>query len=109
MIITSRHCNKVVKQEKLYQMDRILSHRSLVIRDSSMRARIQKELENYLTYIERYMKIFHQCIEWREKLAWINELYFVSWYDFIRDKHVYLFVEKNSKHSSTIDLIINNK
>ncbi|CAF1530058.1 unnamed protein product, partial [Rotaria sordida] len=45
-------------------------------RDSPIRVHINKALEDYLTFVKRYMKIIYQCVQWREKLSWISQLYF---------------------------------
>ncbi|CAF0722070.1 unnamed protein product [Rotaria sp. Silwood1] len=76
MITTLNQHHKVLKQENLYQINQILSYRPLIIRDSPIRVHSDKALEDYLTFVKRYMKIIHQCVQWREKLAWINQLYF---------------------------------
>ncbi|CAF4244538.1 unnamed protein product, partial [Rotaria sordida] len=76
MMTTLYQHNKVLKQENLYQINQILSHQPLIIRDSPIRIHIHKALEDYLTFVKRYMKIIYQCVQWREKLSWINQLYF---------------------------------
>ncbi|CAF3856395.1 unnamed protein product [Rotaria magnacalcarata] len=72
IITTTYQHSKVLKNDDLY---RILSYRPLITRDSSIRVHTDKALENYSTLTKRYSQIIHECVQWREKLAWINQIY----------------------------------
>jgi hypothetical protein len=109
MMIISSHRNKVLKKENMYQINQSLSHRPLIVRDSPMRVRTHKTLEHYSIYVERLMKIIYQCVQWREKLAQMNQLYFVMSYALRINVILVLFVDKNRTNSSTNEIVINKK
>jgi len=88
MIITSSHHDKLLRKDNLYQINQILSHRPLIIRDSPMRVHIHRTLEDYSIFVNRLMEIIQQCIQWREKVAWINQLYFVISHYLIRKRNI---------------------
>jgi len=88
MIITSSHHDKLLKKDNLHKINQVLSHRPLFVRDSPMRVHTHKTLENYLTFVNRLMKIVHQCVQWQEKLAWINQLYFVIFRYLIKKRKI---------------------
>jgi hypothetical protein len=72
---------------------------------------IHEALENYSIHIERLMKIIYQCVQWREKLAQINQLYFVISFLLSNEKEssCVLFADKNRTNSSPNKIIINKK
>lgn len=76
MIVSFQH-EKRLKKDNLHRINQTLSRRSVIVRDSPMRIHIDKALEDYSIYVNRLMKIIHQCIQWREKLEWINQIYLV--------------------------------
>jgi len=83
MIVTSSHHDKLLKKDNLHQINQ-----TLIIRDSPMRVHTHKTLENYSTFVNRLMKIIHQCVQWQEKLSWINQLYFVIFRCLIRKRKI---------------------
>ncbi len=77
MMTISSHHNQVLQKDNLYKINQILSHRPLTIRNSPRHAHTHIPLEDYPTFVNRLIKIIYQCVQWREQLAWINQLYFV--------------------------------
>jgi hypothetical protein len=68
----------IISSQHEQRLNQTVSRRPVVIvRDSPMRVHIDKTLEDYPIYVNRLMEIIHQCIQWREKLEWINQLYSV--------------------------------
>ncbi len=109
MIIISSHHNQVLKKDNLYKSNRILSHRPLTIRNSPRHAHIP--LEDYPTFVNRLIKIIYQCVQSREQLAWINQLYFVISHHLIKKRvdSFYLLTDKKRTNSSTNAFISNKK
>lgn len=84
--IISFHQDNLLKKEKLCQINQILFHQPIIIRDSPMHIHTLKSLDNYTIFVNRLMEIIHQCIQWREKLFSINQHYFVRFYNLIEMK-----------------------
>ncbi|CAF3667470.1 unnamed protein product [Adineta steineri] len=75
IITISSNYNKLVKKDDLYQS---ISHQPLIVRNNQMHNKIDKALEDYPTFVNQLMKAIYQCVHWREKLLWINQLYFTK-------------------------------
>ncbi len=104
MMSISVHHDKLLKKDNLYQINQIVSHQPLTIRDSPMRMHTHKALDDYSTFVNRLMKIIHQCVQWREKLAWMNQLYFVISHCLIQNRKissVYLQTKIEQIHQQT--------
>jgi hypothetical protein len=104
MIIISSYHDNLLKKDNLYQINQTLSHRPVIIRDSPMRVHTHRSLEDYSTFVNRLLKIIHQCVQWREKVAGINQLYFVISYYLIKNRKIisiYLQTKIEQIHQQT--------
>lgn len=75
---TLTHQFEVKRKEQMHRINQALLDRPVVIRDSPMRLHYQAALETYPTLVYRLARTIEESVRWREKILWIDHLYFVS-------------------------------
>ena len=98
----------VISSHQQNRINQNLSHRPILVRNHAQDRHTHQTVEDYSYYINRLMERISQCIQWREKLATINRLYWVmESFDWNRRKFVCcLFLEKNPTDRATKKIVI---
>ena len=78
LLITRTHQDRLLRTEQLYQINQRIFHRPVAIRNSLSQTRTRSELDRYPIYVHRLTNIIEQCVQWREKLLQIDQLYSVG-------------------------------